>query len=382
MSEKLLIKNCILMGSETACSILIEDGRICEVGAIEKPDDCHNVLDAGGLTATPGLLDIHIQGAGGCDVLDATEEALVEISKASARYGVTGFHATTVYKPDGDNRHLAVAADCVGKDLGGAELLGIHLEGPFISTDKRGMIQPDSICLTTNETLDKILADCKGKLNMMTIAPELPGCHELIGRLVDEGVVAAFGHSMASYEQTLAGFDAGISHVTHLFNAMPSIHHRSPGPLPAILQNQKITVELITDGVHLHPAVLKLVFDIFGTDRIVTITDGMQALGLGDGEYEYNGLPYNAKDGTAWYEDGTLIGTATGLSDLLQRMIKFTGCDFNNAIRTATENPAKVLGIQDRKGSIEQGKDADIILLDNKGTVQMTMVAGRIVYKP
>jgi N-acetylglucosamine-6-phosphate deacetylase len=216
---------------------------------------------------------------------------------------------------------------------------------------------------------------------MMTIAPEVDGGLEMINRLVDKGVIAAFGHSAAPYEQTLAGFKAGISHVTHLFNAMPSIHHRSPGPLVAIFQNEDVTVELIADGVHIHPSVLRLVVSTLGVERIVTITDGMQAIGLGDGEYEYNGLSYEARDGTARYKDGTLIGTATGLSDMLLRLMKFTGCSMADAVRTVTENPARAMGLWESKGSITEGKDADIVILDEEGTVEMTIVAGRIVYK-
>ena len=191
---------------------------------------------------------------------------------------------------------------------------------------------------------------------MMTIAPELPGSLPIVRSLIASGTVASFGHSSASYEQTIDGFNAGISHVTHLFNAMMSIHHRSPGPLVAIFQTHHITAQLITDGVHIHPAVLGLTFATLGPQRTIVITDGMQAIGLGDGRFIYNGIEYESKDGTARYKDGTLIGTALGLNQMVARFMSFTGCPLAAAIRTVTENPARLLGLEDKKGTIAPGK--------------------------
>ena len=378
--ERLLITNCRLFdapSSEQATSILIEGGVIAQIGC---GDLCDNTLDAAGRIIAPGFIDVHIQGAGGADVLDGTVEALSAISLTSARFGVTGFLATTVFRPDGGNEHLAVAADCVGRDLGGAALLGIHLEGPFISTVKKGMIQPDCICPPSRQVLDEILDATKGHLDLMTIAPELPDSLPIIRSLVDSGIVASFAHSNATYEQTLIGFDAGISHVTHLFNAMAPCHHRSPGPLVAIFQTDHVTAQLIPDGVHIHPAVLRSAFEILGPERTIPITDGMQAIGLGDGKFVYNGIEYESKDGTARYADGTLIGTALGLSQLLKRFVDFTDCPLDAAIRTVTHNPAKVLGLQDRKGGIAVGKDADLVLLDENLSVSKTIVGGKVVF--
>jgi len=208
----------------------------------------------------------------------------------------------------------------------------------------------------------------------------LPDNLQIIQRLVDSRVIASFGHSSATYEQTLAGFNAGISHVTHLFNAMPSVHHRSPGPLIAIFQAKHVTAQLICDGVHIHPAVLKFAFEILGPNRIIPITDGMQALGLGDGKYLYNGIEYESKNGAARYKDGTLIGASLGLNQLLKRFITFTDCPFEVAVRAVTENPARLLGLEDKKGSIAPGKDADLILLDPDCSVHTTIVAGKIAF--
>jgi len=382
MSQKLLITNCKLFNApDETTSILIENGAITQIGQIDSATGCENTFDARGRIIAPGFIDIHIQGAGGADILDANPDALKAISQTCARFGTTGFLATTIFKPNQKNQHLSIAAQYVGRNLGGANLLGIHLEGPFISPQKRGMVQPDCLASPSLQLLDKILDATNGRLKIMTIAPELPDCLPVIRRLVKAGIIASFGHSNATYEQTLDGFEAGISHVTHLFNAMPSIHHRSPGPLIAIFQTKQVTTQLIADGVHIHPAVLKLTFEILGPNRIIPITDGMQAMGLNDGKFIYNGLECESKNGTARYKDGTLIGTALGLSQLLARLMNFTNCPLDVAIKTVTENPAKLLGLEDKKGAIAPGKDADLVLLEPDCSVHTTIVAGKIVFQ-
>ena len=341
MSQRLLITNCRLLDvpvNEQTISVLIENGVIAQIGQIESGTNCDDTLNAEGRIIAPGFIDVHIQGAGGADVLDATPEALEAISQTCARFGTTGFLATTVFKSDQNNRHLALAAEYVNKDLSGANLLGIHLEGPFISLEKKGMILPECICPPSEQILDEIQDITKGHLSMMTIAPELPGSPGIIQSLVDSNVIASFGHSNATYEQTLDGFDAGISHVTHLFNVMPPIHHRNPGPLVAILQAENVTAQVITDGIHIHPAVLKFAYKNLGPNRTIPITDGMQAIGLGDGMFIYNGVEYESKAGAARYKDGTLIGTALGLSQMLEKFITFTNCSLETAIRMATQN--------------------------------------------
>jgi N-acetylglucosamine-6-phosphate deacetylase len=243
------------------------------------------------------------------------------------------------------------------------------------------MIQPDCICLPSKHILDEIQRVTAGHLSMMTIAPELPESRQIIGSLVESGTIASFGHSSATYEQTHDGFDAGISHVTHLFNAMPSIHHRSPGPLVAIFESEHITAQVITDGVHIHPSVLKFAYEKLGPDRTFPITDGMRAIGLGDGMFIYNSIEYESKAGAARYKDGTLIGTALGLSQMIERFIAFTDCPLDTAIRMVTQNPAGLLGLQDKKGTIAVGKDADLILFDDNLSVHTTIVNGKIVFQ-
>ncbi len=385
MADNLLITNCRLFNSlecEPTQEILIENGIITEIGKVEKKTDhgC-DILDAEERIVAPGLIDVHIQGAGGADVLEGTRESLQTIAKTCARFGTTSFLATTVFRQNGDNSHLEIAEENTGCDLGGANLLGIHLEGPFISLEKKGMILPEYICEPSLQVFNEIRDITKNSLRIMTIAPEFDNNIDIIHHLVDSGIIASFGHSNASFEETLEGIDAGISHVTHLFNAMPSIHHRDPGPLLAIFESKKISAQIISDGVHIHPAVLKFTFDLLGEDQCITITDGMKAIGLPDGKYIYGGLEYESKNGTARYYDGTLIGTALGLSQIVKKFREFTNCSLEAAIKTATENPARLLGIEDRKGFIGVGKDADLIIMDNDFSVWSTIVNGKIVYK-
>lgn len=346
--------------------------------AVHAPE--RRVLDAGGRTLVPGFIDLHVHGGGGADVLDGTEDALRTISTALARVGTTAFLATTFLDPDTGNRHLCTAAECVGRDLGGAQVLGLHLEGPFVSPDRRGGLPLTAIRPPSPELLEEILEMTQGRLRLMTIAPELPGALGLIRTLDARGVVASLGHTAASYEEAKAGIACGIRHATHLYNAMPSLHHREPGPLLAIFEDERVTADLVCDGVHVHPAVVGWTYRVLGPGRCICISDGVRAVGLPDGRYLYGGREFEAKDGTARYLDGTLIGTAAGVGKLALRLQRYTGCPLSDAVHAATRNPARLLGLASRKGSIEPGKDADLVILEPDGSVWATIVGGRIVY--
>ena len=378
----LLIKNCTVVnpgvtGTGTT-NILIEEGTIQEIGEIAGNKG--EIIDGKGMRAVPGFIDVHIQGAGGADILDETGDALKMLSETQTQFGVTSFLATTIYRPGQENRHLHVLKDWIGQVPPGARCLGTHLEGPFISLGKKGMIQTDSICETGIEVFNQIHDLIGPYLKMMTIAPEPEGNLAIIQRLCEKGIIAAFGHSSANYDQAVQGIRAGINHVTHLYNAMPGMHHREPGPLPAIFENSSVSAQIISDGVHIHPQMVAMTHRLMGCDRIVLITDGIQAMGLPDGHYVYNGIPYESRDGAARYHDGTLIGTALGLSEILKRFMKFTGVSLQEALKTVTLNPAKLLGIDDHKGYIKKGYDADIVLLNSDQSAAATLVAGNVVY--
>ncbi len=367
--------------------LLLEEDRILFAGppgrAADRERVPETVLDAEGRLAVPGLIDLHLQGAGGSDVLDGDPLAMRTIARTCARHAVTGFLATTVYRPGGDNRHLPVAAAAcrpAGFIEDGADVLGLHLEGPFIAQEKRGMIQPDCVGPVRQETLTELLRLCGGALRLLTLAPELPGALALIRSLSAQGVVASFGHSAADYVQTMAGLKAGIRHVTHLFNAMSPLHHREPGPLPALLERREVSLQIIPDGVHLHPAILRMLAGLAGLERIVLITDGLQALGLEDGSYSYNRQPIVVSGGTARSLDGKLVGTTLGMNRLIQRYHGFSGCPLAQAVRAASFNPACVLGIHKRTGSLEGGKSADVALLNPDFTVWKTWKRGRLIF--
>ena len=384
IEDSLIIRNCRLYNQfekNILVDILISNGKIEKVGKISSSPDIKNIIDAEGRIVSPGFIDVHIQGAGGADVLDNTAESLVTIAKTLAKTGTTAYIGTTVVKPEEGNKHLKLMKDFTNKNTGGAALLGIHLEGPFINIKKKGGLAPEAIYEPSEKGLDEIFEAAGDSLKMMTIAPEIPGNLEIIQKLVRNGVVASFAHSDATYEETKRGFEAGINHVTHIFNAMPPLHHREPGPLTAIFEKENISVQIISDGHHLHPSIVNLIYRLIGKERCICITDGMHGIGLPDGIYTYNGKKYESKNGAARYFDGTLIGSTMSLGNIALQFMKFTCCSLETAINSVTKNPAKLLGIYNRKGSLDAGKDADIVILNDDHSVFMTLVNGEVVFR-
>jgi N-acetylglucosamine-6-phosphate deacetylase len=384
MTGNLLIKNTALyydIKDTTKYDILVSKGKINRILPAGGVALTENTIEAGNLVAIPGLIDIHIHGAGGSDSLDGTGEALANIALTLAKLGTTSFLSTMIMKPGGENIHLQAARECTGKDLGGAGLLGIYIEGPFINNVKRGGILPESITGSSVEVLDKILDQTGEALKMMCVAPEIPGIAKIIEKLRSSGVKVAFGHSDADYDQTRQGFEMGINHVTHLFNAMRSLHHRDPGPLAAIFENPEVTVEFIGDSHHIHPGLFKMVWNLKGPRNIACVSDGISGTGLPEGTYVYNDKKYTSKNGLARYLDGTFIGSTTGLMKIVSNFKTFTNCTLKEAIDTVTLNPARILGLEGNKGSIEEGKDADIVLIDRDFKVKYTIIAGNIVHR-
>ena len=362
-------------------NILINGTKISRVS--ERPfsdlSSRAEIIDAAGKIVFPGFIDVHLQGAGGCDFLDGTKEALAKICETLTRFGTTSLLATTVFK-NSKNSHIENIIEFMKKPRG-ANILGIHLEGPFINQKKKGMIRPNGIKVCSLNYLNKILKITKGKLKMITIAPELNGAIGVIKMLKKKKIIASFGHSEATLTQTQKGIDAGITHATHIFNAMRPIHHRDPGPLAAILMDNRVSAQVICDGIHIHPDVIRLIVKLKGMRNIALITDSVSSLGLRNGEYIYDGWRYKSKDGVCRYKDGTLIGTALPLNKMVKRMVKFGGVSLQEAIQMATMNPAKILRVDDKKGSVEKGKDADLIIADKALNVFMTLVGGKCVYR-
>ncbi len=384
MHNRLLIKNTTLYDNiqdAAGYDILVANGKIVSIvptGGISEPV---SVIDASGLIAIPGLIDIHIHGAGGADSLEGTKESLTTISRTLAKLGTTAFLSAMVVRPGEKNRHLQAAGEFKGKISGGAELTGVYIEGPFINTEKRGGIIPECIAGPSLAVLEKILEEAGDALRIMCVAPEIPGNDKIIHRLKEMDITVAFGHSDAGYEETKSGFDMGISHITHLFNAMRPLHHRRPGPLAAIFENGDITVELIGDSHHVHPSLVSMAWKLAGNRNIISITDGISGMGLPEGTYTYNKKQYMSKDGLARYPDGTLIGSTMSLCNIARNFMTFAGVGLKEAIDTVTINPARILGIDSIKGSLESGKEADIVLIDRLFNVQYTIIDGKTVYK-
>jgi len=380
--QDILLKNCRVCAPERLPwkkDILVRAGKIKVIAGNIKAKGIP-VLDCKGRFAVPGFIDVHIQGAGGADIFDATPAAFIKIAKTLAATGTTSFLATTALAPDNKQAHLRAIADFMKSgNTEGAKMLGTHLEGPFINIKKKGMIRPDGILRPSVKIMKMIEKASQGTLKMMTIAPELKGTLPLVKRFKKAGIVAAVGHTYASYEETKAGLKAGITHATHLFNAMPPLHHREPGVLGALAADKTATVQVIADGVHLHPAVLKIIYKIFGADRICLITDGLSPLGLGDGEYTYHGIKYSNRKGTCYYYNGTLIGTALPLNQAAKRMQSYTGASFEEIIRMLSTTPAKTLGNKS-KGVLKTGKDADIAVIDGNFKVYAALSGGKVVF--
>jgi len=381
--ETLVLENCRLYDAPqdaAPVNVLVRDGRIAAIGR-DVAEPGARTLDAGGRTLIPGLIDVHIHGAGGGDVMDGTPESLRTFASTLARLGTTGFLGTTTALPDGVNRHLAVAAEYTGRDLGGATMLGLHLEGPFVNPERKGGLPREALWPPTPAAVRDILEVTAGALRMMTIAPELEGGLAAIETLAANGVIPSFGHSDATYEETKAGIAAGIRHATHLFNAMRPFHHREPGPLVALHEAEHVTVQLISDDVHVNRHVVAWTFRTFGPQRCNCTTDGIRVIGLPEGAHHFAGKTHVSSGGTARYADGTLIGTAVPLLEIVHRFQRFTGCPFATAVDTASRVPARLLGLGDRKGAIAPGYDADLVLLESDGSVYATLVGGRLVYR-
>lgn len=365
MNSDLYIHNCRLYTDTSfPTNILIRDGKIAAAGLETAPEGIPH-LDAKNAIAVPGLIDVHIQGAGGADVLDGTEAALDTMAAALARLGTTGFLATTVVKPLQNNAHLQLVNNSRRIKPRQAAILGTHLEGPFIHPARKGGIDRASIYESSPEALNEILDATGDSLAMMTIAPELTGNHKIIALLREKGIIASFAHSTATYRQTREGFAAGLNHVTHICNAMEPLHHREPGPLAAIFEEGNAAAQIISDGHHLHPAMVRLLYRELGPDRCICITDGVQAMGLAEGRFVYNGREYDSKDGAAKYLDGTLIGSTMPLLHVVKRFLEFTGCSLVEAVHTASLNPARLLGLEKSIGTLGSGKDADIVLISD-----------------
>lgn len=329
---------------------------------------------------TPGFIDVHIHGAYGHDVMDGTQDALIAISHALAAEGVTGFLATTMTADDERiETVLKVIAEMLPNSQGAA-ILGVHLEGPFIAKDKMGAQCKGRERLPDTALMQHWQKCAQGAIKWVTLAPELPNALELIKLLREMHVIASVGHTNATYAETRAAIKAGCSQATHLFNAMRGIHQREPGAVGALLLSDEVIAELIVDDIHLHPAIVELAWQLKGKDRLLLVTDAMRAKCLGDGEYDLGGQRVDVRAGRATLADGTLAGSLLRMPQALKNMVQFSHCTLADAISMVTENPARILKLDARKGAISVGQDADLVVMNASLDVALTMREGRVVF--
>lgn len=340
--------------------------------------DVEEKIDAKGHFISPGFIDIHIHGINGEDASDGKEDGIREICRYVPRFGVTSFLPTTMTI---SYEELTQAFDTIKKvrdsDYEGAEIIGIHMEGPYINKERKGAQKADYIRVPEYELVDKY----KDILSIITIAPEVDGATEFIKKVTaNTDIVLSMGHTNATYEQAMEGIQCGISHATHTFNAMSSLHHRKPGAVGAALTSD-VKCELIADKFHVHPGLYNLFVKAKGLDKIILVTDCIRAGGLEDGEYTLGGQKIIVENNTSLLEDGTIAGSVLKLNNAVHNFNDNASVDIAEVIQFVTENPAKSLGIFDRKGSIDLGKDADIILFNDNIDVIMTIGKGNILYE-
>ena len=365
--------------------IVIENASITEIDHRDefKSLESDHVIDCKDSFVCPGFIDLHNQGGNGFSVMDGSEESIYGMCRAHAAHGTTGLLLTPVIEEQGFRSLLPKLADFVGKDSGGASILGIHAEGPFTNPEKRGFMPQSGISKPDMALLDEILEHGGGKIVEMTIAPELEGSFKLINKLAREGIVVSLGHSNATLHDVLKAIDYGASHVTHFFNAMRQMHHREPGLAGAALYSTDLTVEIIVDGFHIHPWIIGLILQNKSPALTCLITDAMSVTGFDDGEYEVFGQRVVLNEGHIFLKDdpSTLAGSVLTMDRAVGNIMNMLGISIVEAVTMASSTPATVLGLENKKGRIEVGYDADIVLLDRTYRTEMTVIQGKIIYE-
>lgn len=378
----MLIKNAQLLDSYfgfQTLDIRFED-KIQEINVDITPNKGEEVIDAKGYYLIPGLIDIHTHGAMGFDTCDSNQDGYFESSKYYKQHGVTSYLMTTMtLAPE---QLINIAAE-VGQFIDsfkynkehqdkGARPIGIYLEGPFISSEKIGAQNPKYVKIPDVSLLSSLNAASKGHLKLVTIAAEAPGAEEFIAK-ASEKYTVSIAHSNANYEQAMKAIEKGVTNITHLYNAMPPFNHREPGVIGAAYDSDVYT-EIIVDGIHIHPAVVRATFKNKGKNKVILVSDSMSAAGMPEGEYELGGQKVFVKDG-ARLANGTLAGSTASLIFCVQKAVEF-GIPLEEAIMAATLNPAKLLGMSHKIGSLDVGLESDMVILDDNLNIVRTFVKG------
>lgn len=363
--------------------IVMNGDKIVSLGerrAVRIPR-CATKLDVHGCFVAPGFIDVHVHGARGEDFSTADETGIKKILKGHSKFGTTSLLPTLVPMPERNiEKAIRVIRNVMKEAPSDAEILGVNMEGPYLSPLKKGALSGRYLQKSSSTTI-RLVNDIRDMLRIMVVAPELPGTSKLIRHLHKLGVVVSVGHSAASYGEVEKAAGIGLSDVTHVFNAMGSLHHRSPGAVGVALVDDRLTCEVIADGIHLHPAILKLLVKAKGPDKLILITDAIAGTGMPSGKYSLGGEAVIVEKGHATLKDGTIAGSLLTMNKAVRNMCKYAGVTLQQAVGMATINPARVIGVDDRKGTLTRGKDADIVVFDKDINVKMTIVHGAIAYK-
>lgn len=363
--------------------VLIEDDKIVDLGSMDiAPEYSGEVIDAAGRNVIPGFIDQHIHGANGADNMDATPEAVATIARFIPQEGTTSYLATTMTQSiENVSKALSVIADYANTDnkAGEAEIVGIHLEGPFISKKHVGAQNPAYVLTPSVKDFDTFYEAAQGKIRMITYAPE-EAEHGFTSYLRSKNVIPSAGHTDSYFDDIMAQIPQGLSNLTHFHNAMTPHHHRNPGAVTAGFVSPALKAELIVDGVHVHPNSVKVTVQIKGADNVIAITDAMRAKGLPDGKYDLGGQEVTKIGKECRIETGSLAGSVAEMDFVVRNLKEFTGASMEDLIKMSSSNSAKHLGIYDRKGSIGVGKDADIVIVDEDINVYNTICRGVLAY--
>ncbi|WP_422122277.1 N-acetylglucosamine-6-phosphate deacetylase [Planococcus sp. X10-3] len=380
-----LIENIRLVGKDGGLadgSIVIENDRISAVLTEPITDFVGNRFNGGGAVAMPGFIDIHIHGANGADFMDDDIRATGTIAKALPAEGTTSFLATTLtHSPERIAGAIRNGQNFMNEtQQDGAEMIGFHLEGPFIHPDQAGAQPSAYICDPSLEQLQEWFGETLKDLKIITMAPEQDHDFTVIRQLAERGVIVSAGHTTADYATIQGAQAAGLTHLTHFANAMRGLHHREIGVVGAGMLNRELFCEIIADGIHLAPDMLKLVLQVIGPERLLLITDSMRAKGLPDGSYTLGDQEVTVSGQQAVLRDGTLAGSVLKMNEGLRQLKDAADISWADAIALSSANAAKRLGISDRKGSLESGKDADIVLVTEDFSVRHTFCKGRMSF--
>lgn len=355
--------------------VKIDGEKISKIGNFSSEDG----LDLTGLVVMPGLIDMHIHGCGGADTGDATPEALETMSQTLVKNGVTSFCPASMTLSFEELTKIFANIDAMKDKVGGAYIHGANMEGPYIAMSKKGAQNPLYVRNPDKEEFKKLYEGCNGAIRVVDIAPECDGGDEFI-KEIQPICPVSIAHTDAGYDDAVHAIELGVRHITHLFNAQSGLHHRKPGVVGAAFDVGRangVRAEIICDGFHIHPATLRIAFREMGEDGTVIISDSMKAAGCPDGDYDLGGQPVYVRDGKALLADGTIAASTSNVYKELKNVISF-GIPEKQAVKSATINPAKAIRVDDKTGSIEEGKLADILVVDKDYNIKLVIVKGEI----